>query len=80
MAKLVVCGAVSALLLGCGATSTEVTLGDSIVVGVDSAPSGATLVQVNVGSGTCRSTTVAVSWGGGKKASFLARSGGNEPC
>jgi hypothetical protein len=74
MPKLVVCGAVSALLLGCGATSTEVTFGDSMVVGVDNAPSGATLVQVKVGSGACRGTKVAVSWGGGSTPSFLARS------
>jgi hypothetical protein len=80
MPKLVVWGAVSALLLGCGATSTEVTLGDSIVVGVDNAPSGATLVQVRVGTNPCRVTKVAVSWGGDGAPSFLARSGGKETC
>lgn len=80
MTKLVVWGGVSALLLGCGATSTQVTVGDSIVVGVDNAPSGATFVRVKVGARTCHPTTVAVAWGGDSAPSFVARSGGAENC
>jgi hypothetical protein len=75
MPKLVVWGAVSALLLGCGATSTEVTIGDSVVVGVDNAPSGATLVQVKFGAHRCHRTKVAFAWGGEGAPSFVARSG-----
>jgi hypothetical protein len=80
MSKIVMCAAVSALLLGCGATSTEVALGDAVLVSVDKTPSGAGRVQVSVGTGSCRSTEVAFSWAGsGKRAqSLVVRSSGEE--
>jgi hypothetical protein len=77
MPKLVVWGAVSALLLGCGATSTEVTLGDSVVVGVDNAPSGA-VVQVKLGAHRCHRAKVAFTWGGEGAPTFVAR--GSQTC
>jgi hypothetical protein len=73
MTKLVLCGAVAALLLGCGRTSTEVAFGDAVVFGVDNAPSGATLVRVSVDA-TCHRTKVALAWGTDAGATLLARS------
>lgn len=50
---------------GCGVSTTEVGVGDSISVGVHRARSGHVAVDVKIGGRTCEVTRVAVSWEGG---------------
>ncbi len=64
MQKIATLGAVSALLLGCSGSSTEIVLGDSFSLRVDEAPSGRTFVAMKLGLRACRPAKVGVVWGG----------------
>ena len=50
------------LMLGCGVTSAEVQIGDSVTLGVHHARSGETLVAVVLSGRACGSSAWSVAW------------------
>jgi hypothetical protein len=79
MRKIATLGSVCVLLLGCGGSSTELVLGDSLAIRVDETPSGRSAVTMKLGLRSCRPAKVAVAWGGDDPMTLLAR-GAQETC
>lgn len=73
MRKIATLGSVCVLLLGCGGSSTEIVLGDSLALSVDEAPSGRNVVAMKLGLRACRPARLALAWGGRGPAALLAR-------
>jgi hypothetical protein len=53
------------VVVGCGVSTTEIGVGNSVSVGVHRARTGHVAVDVKLGGRTCETTRIALSWEGG---------------
>ena len=67
MRKLVVTVAACSLIVGCGFSSAEISVGDSLAIHVHHAKQGRTSVNVSVslGSRDCKTSQMTVAWSDG---------------
>ena len=62
MRKLALILAACSLVVGCGFSSAEISVGDSLAIQVQHAPGGTTAVNVTMGAKDCRTASVSLFW------------------
>ena len=65
--------AMCALVLGCGGTASEITIGSSAVIDFDARTPGQTVLRLKMGSAECHPTKVSVIVGHGPPTVVASR-------